>query len=376
MIRGRVKINHLLYVLFIISWNIGDLLNNVNDDFKYIFFFFHLVYLFYYFMKHRRKDNDGKKLLKLLYFIIPIFIFSILLQIYRHSFSFQTIKDFLYIFCPIIYVYLIANCEKRNDYDFYFNTEFIAASVVFLIRALPKLTLSNIMSISFVNSYSPFEAIGNADVFFILFFYYAVKKQSVFKYICFAFLILSFKRLHLAFAILLFFLLPLFEKRKTKEVNKGIYYTTVAFFLVSPFVLSLIFNDNFANWFYGKFGINIDAFTMGRFTTLNYVIDSNRVNLGLGSISDFLAKTRLSNPFAADDLHNDIMRICLEGTIISLWLLVTNYFRITKTNIYNYLLMLFAFFVLFSSHILTTIIFWIFGYLFIVSNDYERRRNT
>lgn len=364
----RLKINHLLFILFIISWNIGDLINNQNDDFKYIFLFINILYLICNY-KRNKKLNQGKLLLNLLFFIVPLFIYSLFLQVLAHSFSFQTIKDFLYILSPILYVYLIVESEEEGNFDFYFNVEFFAATLTFLLRALPILTPSNILSISFLNSYSPFEGIGNADVFFVLFFYYAINKKKSMKWISFILLFLSFKRIHVVFAVMLIILQPFFEKNKDKKVNSLIFYLTIAFFLVSPSVLSLICNNNFENWFYKKFGMQLDAFTMGRVTTFNYVIDSNRTNLGLGSISDFLAKARMINPYLADDLHNDIMRIYLEGTVVSLWLMVVNYFSLTKRNLYNYLMVLFAFLVMFSSHILTTCIFWIFAFLFIMSNN-------
>ncbi|WP_270332719.1 hypothetical protein [Streptococcus infantarius] len=364
----RLKINHLLFILFIISWNIGDLINNQNDDFKYIFLFINILYLICNY-KRNKKLNQGKLLLNLLFFIVPLFIYSLFLQVLAHSFSFQTIKDFLYILSPILYVYLIVESEEEGNFDFYFNVEFFAATLTFLLRALPILTPSNILSISFLNSYSPFEGIGNADGFFVLFFYYAINKKKSMKWISFILLFLSFKRLHVVFAVMLIILQPFFEKNKDKKVNSLIFYLTIAFFLVSPSVLSLICNNNFENWFYKEFGMKLDAFTMGRVTTLNYVIDSNRTNLGLGSISDFLAKARMINPYLADDLHNDIMRIYLEGTVVSLWLMVVNYFSLTKRNLYNYLMVLFAFLVMFSSHILTTCIFWIFAFLFIMSNN-------
>lgn len=364
----RLKINHLLFILFIISWNIGDLINNQNDDFKYIFLFINILYLICNY-KRNKKLNQGKLLLNLLFFIVPLFIYSLFLQVLAHSFSFQTIKDFLYILSPILYVYLIVESEEEGNFDFYFNVEFFAATLTFLLRALPILTPSNILSISFLNSYSPFEGIGNADVFFVLFFYYAINKKKSMKWISFILLFLSFKRIHVVFAVMLIILQPFFEKNKDKKVNSLIFYLTIAFFLVSPSVVSLICNNNFENWFYKKFGMQLDAFTMGRVTTLNYVIDSNRTNLGLGSISDFLAKARMINPYLADDLHNDIMRIYLEGTVVSLWLMVVNYFSLTKRNLYNYLMVLFAFLVMFSSHILTTCIFWIFAFLFIMSNN-------
>lgn len=364
----RLKINHLLFILFIISWNIGDLINNQNDDFKYIFLFINILYLICNY-KRNKKLNQGKLLLNLLFFIVPLFIYSLFLQVLAHSFSFQTIKDFLYILIPILYVYLIVESEEEGNFDFYFNVEFFAATLTFLLRALPILTPSNILSISFLNSYSPFEGIGNADGFFVLFFYYAINKKKSMKWISFILLFLSFKRLHVVFAVMLIILQPFFEKNRDKKVNSLIFYLTIAFFLVSPSVLSLICNNNFENWFYNEFGMKLDAFTMGRVTTLNYVIDSNRTNLGLGSISDFLAKARMINPYLADDLHNDIMRIYLEGTVVSLWLMVVNYFSLTKRNLYNYLMVLFAFLVMFSSHILTTCIFWIFAFLFIMSNN-------
>lgn len=364
----RLKINHLLFILFIISWNIGDLINNQNDDFKYIFLFINILYLICNY-KRNKKLNQGKLLLNLLFFIVPLFIYSLFLQVLAHSFSFQTIKDFLYILSPILYIYLIVESEEEGNFDFYFNVEFFAATLTFLLRALPILTPSNILSISFLNSYSPFEGIGNADVFFVLFFYYAINKKKSMKWISFILLFLSFKRIHVVFAVMLIILQPFFEKNKDKKVNSLIFYLTIAFFLVSPSVLILICNNNFENWFYKEFGMKLDAFTMGRVTTFNYVIDSNRTNLGLGSISDFLAKSRMINPYLADDLHNDIMRIYLEGTVVSLWLMVVNYFSLTKRNLYNYLMVLFAFLVMFSSHILTTCIFWIFAFLFIMSNN-------
>lgn len=364
----RLKINHLLFILFIISWNIGDLINNQNDDFKYIFLFINILYLICNY-KRNKKLNQGKLLLNLLFFIVPLFIYSLFLQVLAHSFSFQTIKDFLYILSPILYVYLIVESEEEGNFDFYFNVEFFAATLTFLLRALPILTPSNILSISFLNSYSPFEGIGNADVFFVLFFYYAINKKKSMKWISFILLFLSFKRIHVVFAVMLIILQPFFEKNKDKKVNSLIFYLTIAFFLVSPSVLILICNNNFENWFYKEFGMKLDAFTMGRVTTFNYVIDSNRTNLGLGSISDFLAKARMINPYLADDLHNDIMRIYLEGTVVSLWLMVINYFSLTKRNLYNYLMVLFAFLVMFSSHLLTSCIFWIFALLFLASNN-------
>lgn len=365
-----VNVNKLLYLLFIISWGIGDLRNNVNDDIKYVFFFIHLLFLICIFIKNKCKRNNNKmEFSRLLLFIVPIVCYSLFLQFIHSSYLTQTLKDFLYIICPILYVYLIANTNSDKDYSFYFKTEFIVASLIFMIRAIPLLSLGNLLSISFVNSYSPFEAIGNSDTFLMLFLYFYLKKDKKIALISFLFLFLSFKRIHLLFAILIPFIVFLLKKYKISKINNWIYCTTIIFFLVSPSIIRLIVNDNFATWFYEVTAINLNSFTMGRLYTINIIEDYHYTNLGLGTISSLLQELRFSNPWLADDLHCDLMRIYLEGTFVSLFLLVYNYFKITKKNIYNYLLMVFIFVTMFSSHLLTSFIFWIYALLFIFENN-------
>lgn len=50
-----------------------DLINNQNDDFKYIFLFINILYLICNY-KRNKKVNQGKILLNLLFFIVPLFI--------------------------------------------------------------------------------------------------------------------------------------------------------------------------------------------------------------------------------------------------------------------------------------------------------------
>lgn len=368
--RKKINLNKLLYLLFIISWGIGDLRNNVNDDIKYIFFFAHLLFLFLLLIKRKFKNEKNSKEFKsLLCFIVPIVVYSLILQCLNSSFLSQTLKDFLYIFCPILYVYLLTNAEKDKDYSFYFKSELIVASIVFIIRAIPLLSLNNILSISFTSSYSPFEGIGNADAFLILFLYFFIKGNKKASIISFIFLFLSFKRIHLIFAIIFIIIGYLIKKKNIKTISNFIYILTMIIFLLSPTIIGLIVNDSFAQWFYTKTSMNLNDFTMGRLYTINIISDYHYTNLGLGTISDLLQKLRLSNPWLADDLHCDLMRIFLEGTVVSLFLLVYNYFKITKKNVYNYLLMLFIFITMFSSHILTSFFFWILALLFIFENN-------
>ena len=370
--KTKFNFSKLLYLAFIISWGIGDLINNVNDDFKYIFFFMHILFLTILFFKKSYISKSNLFEVKyLLMFILPFFFLSISYQIINNHVMKQTIMEFLYIFCPIVYVYLISINEKTKSFEFYFKSEFYVALIIFVLRAMPLLTINNILSISFVNSYSPFEGIGNADIFLILFIYFYSKNKKFEYIISFVLCFLSFKRLHVLFSFLYPIVCYYAKKKKISTVNNFVYLGAILFFLISPLIINLLVNNSFTSWFYNKTGIDFNSFTMGRLYTINYVIDSNYTNYGLGTINHYLGKMRLIDTYLADDLHCDLMRIYFEGTFIGLFVLVKNYFKITKKNVFNFFIMVFIFVTLFASHILTTFIFWIFVLLFIIENNRE-----
>lgn len=360
--------SNLLYVLFIISWAIGDVMNNVNDDFKYLFFFLHLIYmllsLLFSLKRERRQLELREEFIELLKCYISFGFISILYQMINGQFLITTYKELFYMFFPIFYVFLLFNTNRKKNYDFYFQSATIIFCVAFVIRILPILSIDNILKISFLNSYSPFEGVGNADVFLILFIYYLFNNKKVVSTVLFFFCFLSFKRIHILFLIILIVARKtLIQNKKTVKVRKIFLYGAKIFFLVSPITIMLLTNNTFTNWFYNNTGLDFNSFTMGRLYTINYICDSNFINLGLGTITNVLLEQRHYDPYLADDLHCDMMRIFLETTFIGLFFLVNKYFNITKNDMKKFVIMIFSFLVMFSSHILTTFIYWIYVYM-------------
>lgn len=362
-----------LFALFIIAWGIGDLKNNIGDDFKYIFFLLHLMFLAIIFgLKHKKEklvfSYEFKKLTILMVFFLLI---SIFFQFINNKILMNTYKELFYIFFPILYVFLIANVEEKKDLKFYFYFTGIVFMSVFLIRAIPNLNLANILSISFIKSYSPFEGIGSADIFLIVYIFSIISGNKKMAILSFVFCVLSFKRLHVIMAIIFPLIYILINRKKISFINNKVYNATKIVFIISPILINLLTSNDFSNWFKNNTGIDFNSFTMGRFYTINYIIDNKFENLGLGTITTVLLQERNLDPYLADDLHCDLMRIYLETTIIGLYLLVSKYFKITRKNIYNYIIITFSFVVMFSSHILTTFIYWIFVYLFILYMNYD-----
>ena len=119
--------------------------------------------------------------------------------------------------------------------------------------------------------------------------------------------------------------------------------------------------DEFAFWFESKYDVDFNEFTMTRFYIVNMVIDANLTNYGLGTVTHYLEV--LGNE-GQTNMHNDILRIYMETTIIGSIVFTYCFFKIASKNIFSYFLMLFMFVELYLAHFLgpATIIFWIFVY--------------
>ena len=93
-------------------------------------------------------------------------------------------------FVPMLYTFLIVNVDDSENMDFYFDSILIGQLLVFLNHFGSILDMQHIMSISFENSYSPYES-TTADYWCMLFFYYymlmniskhkALRKSQVYK---------------------------------------------------------------------------------------------------------------------------------------------------------------------------------------------------
>lgn len=64
-------------------------------------------------------------------------------------------------------------------------------------------------------------------------------------------------------------------------------------------------------------------------------------------------------------MHNDILRIYMECTIVGTIAFTVQYFKIVKDNIFSFLLMLYAFMELFVAHYIGpgSTSFWIIAYI-------------
>ena len=157
-----------------------------------------------------------------------------------------------------------------------------------------------------------------------------------------------------------------------KMVDKRIPILLTVVFCLAPFLVFFICTDEFALWFYTKFGLDFNKFTMTRFDIINTVIDANLPNYGLGTVTDYLERRGVPGQ---TNMHNDILRIYMECTLLGSIIFTKNYFKMAEKNWFSLLTMIFIFMELFVAHFLGpgTISFWTIAYLdiYTFNNDYR-----
>lgn len=344
------------YALFVFSWFVGDMTYNVHDDYKYGFwilsFLFAMCPILYYALGYKKeKILWDMYLLKQVAIVVAVFAIVCICAMPFNGYHLMMWKDLYYIFMPALYTFVIINLDRSENLDFYMDLALLAYTAYFIFGfGLQSFTLSNLMSINFADSYSPWES-GMADVFGISFFYFWMRKKKGRALVAGILNFLSFKRLHLFFMA---FCILFGRFLKDKPVPRAVEYITKGFFIISPVLITAICSDPFANWFEATFNQSLNSFTTGRFNQINLILDQDRNLTGLGMTH--LVLTEMD--FAVHRLHCDVLRFMIETTFVGLIIFVNSYFNIAKRNQKAFSLMLFFFVVMFSSTCIENTFYW------------------
>ncbi len=356
MILDIKKTYRILFVLFLVLWLIGELYISKLDNIKYIPLV--IMVLIGILSLRKKKKMYGYEIKQILYIFLTFAFISIFFQILNKNILIETYKELFLFILPGLIAFCIFNVEKE-DRSFYFDMLFIVLCIKFILSFGSDLSIESIKSISFTNSYSPFES-SDAAIFLPLYTLFFLRKNKTKCILAGIFTILSFKRLDVIYVLLFPIIMMFVDKNKT--VNKKIIKILKITFIISPFLIEAMLEDSFARAFYNYFKIDFNKFTMGRFDIINYIVDINLTNYGLGTTTSFLE----SNPInGITNMHCDLLRIYIETSIFGLIFFVNNMFNIVKNNTIACILMTFCFFVLFTSHCLTVFMIWLAMYLVI-----------
>lgn len=307
-----------------------------------------------------------------------LFSISIIFQGINGHLQLYTLSEMYYLIIPLLFCFIIFNYDKTENIDFYCNIMLFICLISFMVSRIytGTLTIRNFIEMFnfkslFIDSISPMIESDLSNFFLLLFIYFLYRKKNIQIILSGLGVFLGYKRFAVAFLIIII-IINIFIP-KYKKVNKILFWITIILFILAPFSVFYMCNDNFAAWFYLKFGIDFNMFTMTRFDIINTVIDANLINYGLGTVTNFLEIRGIPGQ---TNMHNDILRIYMECTIVGSIIFTYSYFKITKNNYYSFILMFFIFTELFVAHFIGpgTTSFWILAYMIIFYFNQDTRK--
>lgn len=373
MLKINQKFIRFTYAIFALSWFVGDYTGNFHDDYKYGFWILSAICafcpIFYYSMGYKKeKKKWDTYLLRELGIVNLIFVIICICAMPFNGFHLLMWKDLFYLFMPVLYTFFIINLDDSDNFDYYIDWIFYTFTLNFILIAKPSsFTPANFASISFADSYSPWES-GLADAYCICFFYYFMRKKWGKCLVSLILNLMSFKRLNLFFTA---FILIFGRFLKDKPVPKAVELMFKGFLVLSPVLIYLATEDTFANWFEASFGMDLNSFTMGRFNQINFINDLDENMTGLGMTHYMLTKY----DFDVRRLHCDVIRIMIETTVVGLVAFVNGYINVAKRNQKGFSIVVFFLIVMISSTCMENTYYWMMIYLCIESFIRIAKRN-
>lgn len=288
--------------------------------------------------------------------IILLVILSFFYMIINLNLNTYFVTQVIKMLSAIIFAFVILNCLSMQD--IYTCMKFVTAFAIigYVIEiGLDTFNVANFARISYDTSYSPFESHSAAGVSVACcaFFSY-FRKEKKWLLISFVFVLLTFKRASVLFAIILLFL-P-WITNIDKEVSKKVWRAIPIAFIFMTVIYYWLMLDRNSSIFMDIFGKTPYEFTMGRSSRLNSLVNGNYVASGLSSTNALLN---------GHTLEMDFIQIFLENGILGLIVLIEGYWSVTGKNMYCTIYMIFQFVNMLTSHSLTSNFSWVLIFLVI-----------
>ena len=271
----------------------------------------------------------------------------------------RTSVEALLMILPIIYAFTLINTLEFRQINACMMVVLLASMVAYFVDL--HMTLSQIitalLSVNPAESYSALESSSFAGVSIALALYYLYfRRNKLGCILSFVFVFFTFKRLAML-TVLVLLVLPQFVDCSKPVSRRMLRFTKMAVFVIALLYFWLM-TPTGSSWAQSRLGINFDSFTMARSWRFNLLWNNpNFVNTGLGSTWTFLDSRY------GFSLEMDIVRLLIEVTPIGVAVFVNNMFDFVKANRYCFIVMIYLFFNLITSHSLANMFSWLMYYV-------------
>lgn len=321
----------------------------------------------------RNSDKKGNKLvfqqefgvlcLMMIYILLSTFAKALI----HDRFEFEMLLDILRMAIPIIYSFALLNTLEYDQIEKCMRVMLFIYFIGYLKQqGFSSFTPANILSISFADSYSPFESHQFASISLLMFCFFSYyRKSKLCFFISTVFVFLTFKRAQVVFIIILLVLLLFFNLNKF--ISRWWVIAMVALTVGGAIAYFYILTyDPLTNYFETTFNMDFNKFTMYRNVLLNQLVDSNYESFGFTSSTIFLGHS----------IEMDLIKIYLEIGFLGLALTVFAYWNLTKGHLFCMIIMTQFMFNLITSHSFDGGITWTFRMLIIGCVIYKHPEPT
>lgn len=284
------------------------------------------------------------------------------------GFTNRSLYELFFLALPIVYAYCLINTVpfKVMDRFMFFTLIFSFVGYLLSLRLGLPAIVSALSSLSFSGSFSLLESHSFSGISIALALYYLYfRKNKVGMILSVLFVIMTFKRLAVLTVIVLFFLPKLLDE--DKMVNKKLLNVTkvvIAVLGVAYFAAMIPSNIEFVE---KLLKVNLKEFTMGR--TYRFLYAYNGIgfkNAGLGSVYTYLMK----NYHLAIEM--DIAKLMFEVTPFGVLLFINNLFNVSRKSVYCFLVMIYLFVNMITSHCLASVFTWLIIYITFGMIEYKQ----
>lgn len=375
-----VKVKYLMFVSFVITLvgnflDYGDIVNLQNSLFLSYFFIFFPVFIGIIPVSisviKRIKFEYVPELCTGVFVLISLLCISLYKSFKVHVFIIGTVGELTRIFIPFVYAFLIINYFSKREINLFMKISLLFAILAFVLTTdFSKIALVNIISISFSNSYSPFE---NSEISFLsyalsIYFIYYFKDNPIWGILSIILVFMTFKRVFIISELILIILVLCGKKKK--KINSWVLYISSIIFILLVKVYMFLAEPQ--NYFLGieKFHFDIAEFSMYRIYRVWYLLEHNFISYGLGSTTRDLQ----SSFFRGATLELDFIKIMMELGIVAIIIFIFSYYRLGRDSLYSYVVMSSNFLQLLMANDLTRYFEWSIilvsiGIIFYMSNS-------
>lgn len=312
--------------------------------------------------------NCGKVFLHILFGALVLIAITIVKQI-KNGFHSYSINETIFLITPIAFVFCFTKKMNIEKIGLLMKASLIIFILSFIYKFFNDISINNILSISFIDSYSPFES-ELAYLFLVYECFFIFSKNNKFAIISMIMCILSFKRLCCIFSIVIYLVSRFIDIYK--KVNMKTVVVTTLFFIILPIATCFAIDNNIDGYLYSKYRISLDEITLSRTQRIELVLNSNKINYGLGSTTTYLTEKLNSihdSNLEQRNLHNDLVKFYLECGILGLAVLVFVYLEsFSKTKI-AFLMIIYILLECYFNHLFGsgTAHLWIIIYIFLAA---------